>query len=180
MIFQLFNFNLCKKGKKGFFVKKRIQIFTDGACLGNPGPGGWAALLIYNKHQREIFGGVIHTTNNRMEMQAAIEALKSLKEGCIINLYTDSSYLKNGILEWVPKWIKNGWKTSNKKSVLNQDLWLELLELLPDHSITWHWVKGHSGHKENERVDHLARAAALEIQIKETKENLKKDEDKKN
>ena len=138
--------------------KKTINIFTDGACSGNPGPGGWGALLRYNDNEKEMSGGEADTTNNRMEMLAAIVALESLSQPCDVNLYTDSTYLKDGITKWIFGWKKNGWRTSAKKPVKNVDLWQRLDETIKPHDIDWHWVKGHSGHPENERVDDLARA----------------------
>ena len=138
--------------------KKTINIFTDGACSGNPGPGGWGALLRYNGYEKEMSGGEADTTNNRMEMLAAIVALESLSQPCDVNLYTDSTYLKDGITKWIFGWKKNGWRTSAKKPVKNVDLWQRLDETIKPHDIDWHWVRGHSGHPENERVDDLARA----------------------
>ena len=138
--------------------KKILNIFTDGACSGNPGPGGWGALLRFNGHEKELSGGEADTTNNRMEMLAAIVALESVTEPCKINLYTDSTYLKDGITKWIFGWKKNGWRTAAKKPVKNVDLWQRLDEAIKSHDIDWHWVKGHSGHPENERVDDLARA----------------------
>ena len=138
-----------------------IEIFTDGACSGNPGAGGWGALLRYNETEKELSGGEPDTTNNRMELTAVIEALKALKKECQITLYTDSRYVMDGVNEWMPNWKRNNWKTTNKKSpVKNIDLWLELDALLPLHKIKWVWVKGHNGHAENERVDTLARNQA--------------------
>ena len=136
---------------------KKIYIYTDGACSGNPGPGGWGAVLKYEDNVKEISGGEDKTTNNRMELSAVIEALKLLKESCSIVLTTDSTYVKNGITEWIHTWKKNNWKTSTKKPVKNVELWKELLELTKNHKIEWKWVKGHSGHPENERCDELAR-----------------------
>ncbi len=135
-----------------------IEIYTDGACSGNPGPGGWGAILMYGPHSRELSGGEAATTNNRMELTAVIEALKALKRECEITLYTDSRYVMDGVTQWMPNWKQNNWKTTNKKSaVKNLDLWQELDRLLPAHKIKWVWVKGHNGHPENERVDKLAR-----------------------
>jgi len=134
----------------------KIEIFTDGACKGNPGPGGWGALLRWNGHEKEIFGGEPDTTNNRMELMAAIKALEALKEDADADLYTDSKYVRDGITQWLPRWKANGWKTAAKKSVKNDDLWRRLDEALGNHSISWHWVKGHAGHPENERADQLA------------------------
>tara|TARA_B100001179_G_scaffold232489_1_gene225608 strand:+ start:2340 stop:2774 length:435 start_codon:yes stop_codon:yes gene_type:complete len=137
-----------------------VQIFTDGACKGNPGPGGWGALLRKGATERELSGAQADTTNNRMEMTAAIEALSALKRPCAVDLYTDSKYLIDGITKWLSGWQKRGWKTADKKPVKNEDLWRRLAELDATHRITWHWVKGHSGHAENERVDKLASDAA--------------------
>ncbi|MBE6451147.1 MAG: ribonuclease HI [Alphaproteobacteria bacterium] len=136
----------------------RIEIFTDGACSGNPGIGGWGALLRYKAIEKELSGGELETTNNRMELTAVIEALKALKTVCNITLYTDSKYVMCGITEWLENWKKNSWKTANKKNdVKNVDLWQKLDELIKKHEIRWVWVKGHNGHAENERVDALAR-----------------------
>ncbi len=137
--------------------KKRIEIYTDGACSGNPGPGGWGAILRFQGSEKELSGGQPSTTNNQMELQAAIEALKALKESCVVDLYTDSQYLRQGITQWIHNWKRNGWKTTDKKPVKNQELWVSLDELVKIHSITWHWLKGHAGHPENERCDELAR-----------------------
>lgn len=136
-----------------------VEIYTDGACSGNPGPGGWGALLRYNQTEKELSGGEAETTNNRMEMTAAIMALKALKKRCVVHLYTDSKYLKDGMEQWLSAWKARGWKTANKKPVKNEDLWRALDELWGAHDITLHWVKGHDGHAENERVDELARLA---------------------
>lgn len=142
----------------------RIEIFTDGACSGNPGIGGWAALLRYKDIEKELSGGEVETTNNRMELTAVIEALKALKTVCNITLYTDSKYVMCGITEWMPNWKRNNWKTANKKgNVKNVDLWLQLDELIRQHEIRWVWVKGHNGHPENERVDTLARQEVQKI-----------------
>jgi ribonuclease HI len=135
---------------------KKIIIHTDGACSGNPGPGGWGAILTSGKHEKEIYGGEKDTTNNRMEIMAAIRALQSLKGSSIVELYTDSNYVKDGITKWIFNWKKNGWKTAAKKPVKNVDLWQELDEALSKHTVTWHWVKGHSGHDGNDRADALA------------------------
>ncbi|MBQ0756521.1 MAG: ribonuclease HI [Amphritea sp.] len=137
-------------------MKKRINIYTDGACKGNPGPGGWGAVLEYGEHAKELFGGEMETTNNRMELMAAIEALTILKETCDIVLTTDSQYVRKGITEWLAGWKRNGWKTSAKKPVKNADLWKRLDEQNARHSIEWKWVKGHSGHPGNELADQLA------------------------
>ena len=138
---------------------RRIVIYTDGACRGNPGPGGWAALLRYRQTEKTINGGAAETTNNRMELQAVIEALRTLKEKCQVELYTDSTYVKNGITQWLPRWKRNGWRTAGRKPVKNQDLWLQLDGVASKHQVDWHWVKGHSGHPDNDAVDELAREA---------------------
>lgn len=135
-----------------------IEVFTDGACSGNPGPGGWGVILRYKGTEKELSGGEPETTNNRMELTAVIEALKALKRECDVVIHTDSRYVMDGVQQWLPNWKQNGWKTSNKKSpVKNVDLWQELDALLQKHNIRWIWVKGHNGHEENERVDKLAR-----------------------
>lgn len=138
--------------------KERVEIYTDGACSGNPGPGGWGALLRWNGTEKELSGGERETTNNRMEMMAAIKALESLKRAVPVDLYTDSTYVRDGITKWLPGWKARGWKTAAKKPVKNQDLWERLEAALQDHDIKWHWVKGHSGHPENDRADELARS----------------------
>lgn len=135
---------------------KAVEIFTDGACRGNPGPGGWGVLLRFNGHEKTLFGGEPDTTNNRMELQAAIEALKALREPCTVVLTTDSEYVRKGITEWLANWKARGWKTAAKKPVKNADLWRQLDEQAGRHHIDWHWVKGHSGHRENEIADQLA------------------------
>lgn len=142
---------------------KEIEIFTDGACRGNPGPGGWGVLLRYADNEKTLHGGDKHTTNNRMELQAAIEGLKALKERCKVDLTTDSQYVRKGITEWMDGWKKKGWKTAAKKPVKNADLWKELDELSQQHDISWHWVKGHSGHRENEIADELANLGIDEL-----------------
>jgi ribonuclease HI len=139
---------------------KNIEIYTDGACKGNPGPGGWGALVRYGKHEKELSGGEKDTTNNRMELMAAIRALQALNEPCIVELHTDSTYVRDGITKWIVGWQRNGWKTAAKKPVKNDDLWRELLTAIEGHRISWHWVKAHNGHKDNERVDRLASDAA--------------------
>lgn len=136
-----------------------VSIYTDGACSGNPGPGGWAALLRYGLREKELTGGVSKTTNNRMEMTAALEALKSLKTPCQVDFYSDSEYLRKGITEWMANWKRRGWKTTAKKPVKNQDLWKALDNAIQPHQIIWHWVRGHAGHRDNERVDRMARQA---------------------
>jgi ribonuclease HI len=140
----------------------KVEIFTDGACSGNPGPGGWAALLRYGRHEKEISGSEPETTNNRMELTAAIRALEALKRRSSVDLYTDSIYVRDGITKWIHTWKSNGWKTSAKKPVKNDDLWQRLDAALARHDVRWHWVRGHAGHEENERVDVLARAALEE------------------
>ena len=141
---------------------KKVQLITDGACLGNPGPGGWAAILRYGDKKKEIFGSEPHTTNNRMELRAAIEGLRALKEGCEVEVVTDSEYLKNGITNWIHGWKKKGWMTAAKKPVVNQDLWTELDQLAAQHKIRWTWTKGHADHADNNRCDELATRAARE------------------
>ena len=136
-----------------------VQIFTDGACSGNPGPGGWAAILRFADKEKEIFGGEALTTNNRMELTAAVKGLGALKRPCTVVVYTDSRYVMDGITQWMPRWKANGWKTSDKKPVKNSDLWNALESAASQHKITWRWVEGHSGHPENERADRLARSA---------------------
>ena len=135
----------------------RLTIYTDGACSGNPGPGGWGAILMFGEHRKELNGGERDTTNNRMELLAAIEALEALKRPSSVDLYTDSAYVKNGITSWIHGWKRNGWKTADKKPVKNVELWQRLDAALVAHNVSWHWVKGHAGHPENERADELAR-----------------------
>lgn len=142
---------------------KAVQIHTDGACLGNPGPGGWAALLRYGTRERELSGGEPDTTNNRMELMAAIRALEVLTEPCEVALFTDSQYVRQGILQWLPNWIRRGWRTAGGDVVKNRDLWERLSEASARHRVQWHWVKGHSGDPDNERVDQLARAQAEKL-----------------
>jgi ribonuclease HI len=137
-----------------------VEIFTDGACKGNPGPGGWGAILRSNGKERELSGGEALTTNNRMELTAAIEALTALKKPCHVQLYTDSNYVRDGITRWIHGWRRNGWRTADRKPVKNAELWQALLEATDPHRIDWHWVKGHAGHPENERADALACAEA--------------------
>ena len=144
-------------------MDKKVYIYTDGACRGNPGRGGWGALLHYNGSDKELYGGELETTNNRMEMTAAIEALSQLKRPCEVVLTTDSQYVRKGITEWMDNWKKRDWKTSSKQPVKNADLWKMLDELNQKHSISWHWVKGHSGHPENERADELANQGIDEL-----------------
>ena len=145
---------------------KAVEIHTDGACLGNPGPGGWAALLRYRGKERELAGGEPLTTNNRMELMAAIVGLETLSEACAITLYTDSQYVRQGITEWLPGWVRRGWKTSGGDPVKNRDLWERLQAACTRHRIDWRWVKGHSGDPDNERVDQLARAQAIEYKTR--------------
>ena len=135
---------------------KTVNIYTDGACRGNPGLGGWGALIEYENTRKEYFGGKILTTNNQMELLAAIEGLKALKEPCIVNLTTDSKYVMQGITSWIDKWKKNNWKNAAKKNVKNKDLWIELDKYAAIHDVKWYWVKGHSGHEQNEIADQLA------------------------
>ena len=139
-----------------------VDIFTDGACKGNPGPGGWGAIIRSGAHEKELSGGEPLTTNNRMEMLAAIRALQALKRPCDVTLHTDSIYLRDGITKWIHGWQRNGWKTADRKPVKNADLWQELLDAVASHKIKWQWVKGHAGHPENERADRLACDAALQ------------------
>jgi ribonuclease HI len=141
---------------------KRVQIITDGACIGNPGPGGWACILRHNHHKKELWGGERATTNNRMELTAAIQGLRALREPCEVELVTDSQYLKNGISEWIHGWKRNGWRTREKKPVVNQDLWQALDELANKHRVKWTWTKGHADHEDNNRCDELATEAARE------------------
>lgn len=142
---------------------KQVEIFTDGACKGNPGPGGWGAVIRYGRHEKDISGGEPDTTNNRMEMSAVIEALKLLSEPCQITLYTDSKYVLDGMTKWIAGWQRNGWKNASKQPVRNADLWRDLIDATARHKITWQWVKGHSGHAENDRADKLASDAAEAI-----------------
>jgi len=140
-----------------------VDIFTDGACSGNPGPGGWGALLRWRGHEKELFGGEAMTTNNRMEMTAAIRALEALGRPAPVRLHTDSRYLRDGITGWIHAWKRNGWKTAARKPVKNEDLWRRLETLLAGRQVEWHWIKGHAGHPENERVDALARRGVTEM-----------------
>lgn len=142
---------------------KEIEIHTDGACLGNPGPGGWGVLLRYGAHEKTLSGGEADTTNNRMELMAAIRALEALTEPCAVRLHTDSRYVQQGISEWLPGWKRRGWKTSGGGAVKNRDLWQRLDEAAQRHRVDWRWVKGHAGHPDNERVDQLAREQAETI-----------------
>ncbi len=143
--------------------KHKIEMYTDGACSGNPGPGGWGVLLRYHDSEKTLSGAELETTNNRMELMAAIMGLKALTRPCEIILTTDSVYVKNGITEWIASWKRKGWRTANNKPVKNQDLWQQLDQEVARHRVEWHWVKGHSGHPENEQVDSLAREALLSL-----------------
>ena len=144
-------------------MDKRVEIFTDGACKGNPGPGGWGALLRYRGRERAIYGGEFDTTNNRMELLAVINALQTLTRRSAVRITTDSQYVKRGISEWIVNWKRNGWKTAGRKPVKNSDLWRTLDELVAQHDVVWAWVKGHSGHAENERADGLANKGIAEL-----------------
>jgi ribonuclease HI len=149
--------------RKGQRVSElHVTIHTDGACSGNPGPGGFGAILQWGGHTKELKGGEAHTTNNRMELMAAITALESLKRTCTVELHTDSQYLRNGIMTWIKAWKRNGWKTADRKPVKNVDLWQRLDAALAHHTVHWHWVRGHSGHDLNERADELAREGIAE------------------
>jgi ribonuclease HI len=139
---------------------KQVQLITDGACKGNPGRGGWAFILRYGDHKREMYGSAPETTNNRMELTAVIEGLKQLKEACAVEIITDSEYVKNGMTKWIAGWKRNGWKSSDKKPVKNQDLWMELDKLVNSHRVQWTWTKGHALHEDNNRCDELASRAA--------------------
>ncbi|TYL46001.1 ribonuclease HI [Nocardioides sp. BGMRC 2183] len=139
-----------------------VVVYTDGACHGNPGPGGWGVLMAYGEHERELYGGEPATTNNRMELMAAIQALETLNRPSRVELYTDSSYVRNGILSWVAKWKSNGWRTASKQPVKNEDLWRRLDDAAGRHQVSWHWVKGHAGDPGNERADELAGRGARE------------------
>ncbi|WP_111496065.1 MULTISPECIES: ribonuclease HI [Marinobacter] len=144
-------------------MTKRVVLYTDGACKGNPGPGGWGAVLSYGDAERELHGGEANTTNNRMELMAAIEGLRALKRACAVDLYTDSQYVRKGITEWMANWKKNGWKTAAKKPVKNADLWKALDGEVQRHDVNWHWVKGHAGIPGNERADGLANKGVEEL-----------------
>lgn len=141
----------------------RVELYTDGACRGNPGPGGWGAVLRYGRHEKELFGGEPSTTNNRMELMAAIVGLESLKRPCRVHLTTDSQYVMKGVTEWMKSWKEKGWRTAAKKPVKNVDLWQRLDELVGRHQVTWEWVRGHTGHPENERADQLANQGIDEL-----------------
>lgn len=148
-------------------AKPLVALYTDGSCLGNPGPGGWAALLRFTQgektHEKMLEGAEPETTNNRMELMAALEGLQALKRPCRVTLFTDSQYLKKGMTEWIDNWVKNGWRNAKKKPVANADLWQSLLEVVKPHELNWQWVKAHAGHPENERVDDAAREAAQRL-----------------
>lgn len=145
--------------------KPTVELYVDGACSGNPGPGGWGALLRYNQHEKELSGYEAHTTNNRMELTAAIQGLLAIKTASSVAITTDSQYVRQGITTWIHNWQKNNWLTSDKKPVKNADLWQQLLAATKPHTISWHWVRGHNGHVENERVDQLARTAIANRRI---------------
>jgi len=144
---------------------KLVKIYTDGSCSGNPGPGGWGAVLFYGNHEKDLCGGELETTNNRMELMAPIKALETLKRSVKAEIYTDSQYVRNGITTWIHNWKANGWKTANRKPVKNADLWQELDKLIKEHDVSWHWIKGHSGHPENERADALARNGTIKAMM---------------
>ena len=142
----------------------RVELYTDGACSGNPGPGGWGVVMrAADGRERELAGAESATTNNRMELTAAIEGLRALKRSCVVDLYTDSVYVRSGVMEWLPRWQANGWRTADRKPVKNQDLWEALAEAMQPHRVEWHWVRGHAGNEGNERADALARAAIRTI-----------------
>ncbi|HEV2696016.1 MAG TPA: ribonuclease HI [Verrucomicrobiae bacterium] len=151
---------------------QEVVIYTDGGCHGNPGPGGWAAVLVCGEHRREVSGGVAATTNNRMELQSAIQALAELKEPCKVEFHTDSNYLRDGITKWLRGWKRNGWRTATKQPVKNEDLWRLLDTAVATHTINWHWVKGHAGDAGNERCDVLATAAIVAVKQKHSREQL--------
>ncbi|WP_325198695.1 ribonuclease HI [Kingella oralis] len=143
---------------------KTVSLYTDGACKGNPGKGGWGVLMRYGSHEKELFGGEAHTTNNRMELTAIIQGLAALKRPCAVVIYTDSQYVKNGMEKWIHGWKKNGWKTASKQPVKNEDLWQQLDRLAAQHQIQWQWVRGHAGHTENERADALANQGVASVE----------------
>lgn len=147
-------------------MEQVVYLYTDGACKGNPGVGGWGVLMRYGEHEKELFGGEADTTNNRMELTAVIEGLKSLKRRCVVKICTDSQYVKNGMESWIHGWKKNGWKTAAKKPVKNDDLWKQLDELVHQHDVSWIWVKGHAGHLENEKADELANLGVMKFSKK--------------
>jgi ribonuclease HI len=154
---------MASAGRGAAVSSTHVTVHTDGACSGNPGPGGWGAILTFGDHEKELKGGEAATTNNRMELMAAIAALEALKFACTVELHTDSQYLRKGITEWINNWKRNGWRTADKKPVKNVDLWQRLDAALKRHDIRWHWVKGHAGHAMNERADQLARDAIVAI-----------------
>ena len=143
---------------------KTVSLYTDGACKGNPGKGGWGVLMRYGSHEKELFGGEAHTTNNRMELTAIIQGLAALKRPCAVVIYTDSQYVKNGMEKWIHGWKKNAWKTASKQPVKNEDLWQQLDRLAAQHQIQWQWVRGHAGHTENERADALANQGVASVE----------------
>ena len=143
---------------------KTVSLYTDGACKGNPGKGGWGVLMRYGSHEKELFGGEAHTTNNRMELTAIIQGLAALKRPCAVVIYTVSQYVKNGMEQWIHGWKKNGWKTASKQPVKNEDLWQQLDRLAAQHQIQWQWVRGHAGHTENERADALANQGVASVE----------------
>ena len=143
---------------------KTVSLYTDGACKGNPGKGGWGVLMRYGSHEKELFGGEAHTTNNRMELTAIIQGLAALTRPCAVVIYTDSQYVKNGMEKWIHGWKKNGWKTASKQPVKNEDLWQQLDRLAAQHQIQWQWVRGHAGHAENERADALANQGVASVE----------------
>jgi ribonuclease HI len=145
-------------------VNKRVAIYTDGACRGNPGPGGWGVVLRYNGASKELFGGEPDTTNNRMELTAAIRALEALTQPCAVDIYTDSTYVRDGITQWLDAWRARGWRTASRKAVKNRDLWQRLVAASESHDVSWHWVKGHAGDAGNERADWLANRGIDELQ----------------
>lgn len=153
---------------------KQVTIYTDGACEGNPGPGGWAAVLMSGKHRKELSGAAPATTNNRMELMASIQALSALKTACMVDLHTDSQYVMNGITQWIKGWKAKGWRTANKDPVKNVDLWKALDEVVARHEVQWHWVKGHAGHEHNERCDELAVAQAARMRETHSPAELKR------
>jgi ribonuclease HI len=144
-------------------MSERVELYTDGACRGNPGPGGWGTVLRFDGNEKELFGGEKNTTNNRMELMAVIRGLDALKRRCAVDVTTDSQYVKNGITQWIHNWKRNGWRTAARKPVKNDDLWRQLDEAVARHDVSWHWVKGHSGHPENERADALANRGIDEL-----------------